>query len=113
MATILIIEDNKDCALVFKKFAIASAHIPILASNGHEGLQIWNNNTIDLIITDIDMPKMTGLEFLKEIDGKAKVIVFTGYKEKHCDEVKRLGALQVIEKPVSLTQFKDLVDRYI
>ncbi len=112
MATILIVEDNKDCALVFKRFAIASSHIPILARNGHEGIQEWNNNTIDLVVTDIDMPKMTGLELLKELDGKAKVVVITGDKERHYDEAKSLSALEVIEKPISLIRFKELVDRY-
>lgn len=112
MASILIVDDSKYVTLLLKEFALKFGHTPILASDGQEGLRVWNNNTIDLVITDVEMPKMTGLEFLKEINGKTKVIVITGDKEQHCDEAMSLGALEVLEKPIRLSQFKELMDRY-
>jgi len=112
MATILIVEDSEHCALLLKEYALKYAHTPILASDGLQGLQLWNNNPTDLIITDIDMPKMNGLEFLKEVNGKARVIVITGNKDQHFDEAMSLGALEVLQKPIRFTQFKELMDRY-
>lgn len=112
MATILIIEDNQSCATLFKNFALYDAHRPILAANGHDGLAQWSNNAIDLVITDIDMPIMSGLDFLREINGKAKVVVITANKEKYATEAKSLGALEVLEKPLRYAQFKALIARH-
>ena len=55
-----------------------------VAENGEEALEKFKNNPVDIIITDINMPKMTGLEFIKEvkkINDQVQFIILSGYDE--------------------------------
>lgn len=55
-----------------------------VAENGEEALEKFKNNPVDIIITDINMPKMTGLEFIKEVkklNDQVQFIILSGYDE--------------------------------
>jgi two-component system chemotaxis response regulator CheY len=85
------------------------------ASNGAEALALVNENSFDLILSDINMPVMDGLEFvrhLKELD-KAKnipiVMITTEGGEKSVLEALSLGAKGYIRKPFTPDQVKEHV----
>jgi DNA-binding response OmpR family regulator len=80
---ILILEDEKEIARLYAKRLEDKGHDPRLAFDGLEGLEILKNFKPDLILLDVNMPKMGGLEFYQHIcdpQGKPKypVLVLTG-----------------------------------
>jgi two-component system, chemotaxis family, chemotaxis protein CheY len=85
------------------------------ASNGAEGLALASENTFDLILSDINMPVMGGLEFvkrLKEMDNAKNVpivMITTEGGEKSVLEALSLGANGYIRKPFTPDQVKEHV----
>ncbi len=76
------------------------------AANGIEALVIVKSDEIDAILTDIKMPKMTGLQFLAEIRSQfyhTPVVILTGHSDKeNMLEALRLNATDLLEKPFSV-----------
>jgi two-component system, chemotaxis family, chemotaxis protein CheY len=85
------------------------------ASNGAEALALINDNPFDLILSDINMPVMDGLEFirhLKEVESAKNipiVMITTEGGEKHVMEALSLGAKGYIRKPFTPDQVKEHV----
>jgi len=85
------------------------------ASNGAEALALVNENPVDLILSDINMPVMDGLEFIRNLRSieKAKnipiVMITTEGGEKHVVEALALGATGYIRKPFTPDQVKEHV----
>lgn len=75
-----------------------------MAHNGLEALELWDQEPVDIIITDIEMPEMSGLELLREIRKKAELvrfIILTGYEEfEYAREAIRIGVEDYILKPI-------------
>jgi len=113
--TILVVEDDsrvgESLLLLLKK----KGYSVFLASNGKEGLQLFRHETPDLVITDVVMPKMGGLELLEAVKGlrpETEVIVISaqGTIEKAVQAMKT-GAFDFIEKPINPRVFSLLVER--
>lgn len=85
------------------------------ASNGMEALALIGERDFDLILSDINMPVMDGLEFIRNVQGieKAKgipvVMITTEGGEKHVVEALSLGAKGYIRKPFTPEQVKEHV----
>jgi two-component system, chemotaxis family, chemotaxis protein CheY len=85
------------------------------ASNGEEAIAVLNANQMDLILSDINMPIMDGLEFLKQLKQieTAKsvpvIMITTEGGEKHVMEALSLGAKGYIRKPFTPEQVKEHV----
>ena len=88
----------------------------ILAEDGAMGLKFANKSDFDLIISDWNMPKMTGLEFLKAVlaDGKLKETAFmllTSVDDKNSiSEALQAGVNQYIIKPFTANQLQDKIN---
>lgn len=107
MAKILIIEDDPlvsrmhEKILTFEKFEVDTA------ANGEEGLEIAKINNPSLILLDLMLPKMSGLEVLEKLkaDPKTKkipVVIFTNLgDQKQIDEATAKGAIKIIRKSES------------
>src|ERR1700761_2620779 len=101
---VLIIEDEQ---LLNEAYArgLSAANISLLrAYNGKEALDILKHDTPDIILLDLRMPVMDGIEFLKKLKPKdnlpnAKIIVFSNYDDQHeIDEAFSLGAMHYMLK---------------
>jgi two-component system response regulator FlrC len=117
MKKVLIVDDEIDMATALKETMKRFGFIPTVYSNPAEVLLKENISDYDLVLTDMKMPKMTGIEFLQEIRNKGlfvPVIVITGFGtvESAVDAMK-LGASDYILKPVSLDALKKVVDRLL
>lgn len=117
MKSVLIIDDEPDMGFALKE---AMSRFGFNAQFCRDPLQVLSNTNISdfsLIITDVKMPKMDGLEFLSEIRKRGiftPVIVITGYGSVE-DAVRamKLGAVDYIMKPFSMETLKSLVSRLI
>ncbi len=86
-----------------------------VATNGLEGLEIFKKEKIDLIITDINMPVMNGLEMIKkirEIDRRVPVVVITAFSDhEYLMESIKIGVSGYILKPIDINQFLETLYR--
>lgn len=103
-ATILIVEDEAALNEAYQMILKQAGYSIKVAYNGKEALDITDDVEPDLILLDLRMPKMDGVEFLKnynllEKHPKVKVIIFSNYDmQKEIDEAYRLGAFRYILK---------------
>jgi two-component system chemotaxis response regulator CheY len=85
------------------------------AGNGTEGLELLKVKQVDLILSDINMPSMDGLEFLRQIraqdlaPGVPVVMITTESSEEHVKQAIQSGAQGYIRKPFTAEQVKERV----
>lgn len=85
------------------------------ASNGKEGLDLLQKQKVDLILSDINMPSMDGLEFLRQLrsrdlaPGTPVVMITTEGSEEHVKQAIQAGAQGYIRKPFTVEQIKQRV----
>ncbi len=83
------------------------------ASNGEEAFHIFRENSIDIILTDIKMPKMNGIELIhkiKERDNKTHIIVISGYSDfEYLQSAIRHGVNDYILKPIRGAEINDVL----
>lgn len=116
--TALIVDDSAVMRKIVER-ALRQAGLEALivreAGNGHEGLEILNAQPVDLILSDINMPSMDGLEFLRQIiarrlaPGVPVVMITTESSEEHVKEAIQAGARGYIRKPFTSEQVKQRV----
>lgn len=107
MAIILVIDDQKPIRLLLRAALEGDRHEVLEASNGRIGLALYRERAPDLIITDILMPEMNGLELIVELTRSfpnVKVIAMSGGLEREggTNEAKLLGARQTFQKPIDI-----------
>lgn len=104
MANILVIEDDKVLNQAYKLILEKAGHQVTTAFNGAQGLDAADENEPDIILLDLLMPTMSGLEFLKEYDAPAKhpdtkiVILSNIGNEAEAEKGLKLGAYKYIVK---------------
>ncbi|MDI6698223.1 MAG: sigma-54 dependent transcriptional regulator [Candidatus Saccharicenans sp.] len=115
MDTLLIIDDEKGLLEVLNVVFRKEGYEVKTATSGAEGLDILNNRAVDLVITDIRMPHISGMEvlrYVKENHPEIPVIVITAYGSiAQAVEALKAGALDYIVKPFDVEELKILVAR--
>lgn len=115
MEKILVVDDDKSIRYSLKRLFEDKGKILITAKNGKEALDILDKEVPDLVIMDVMMPGMNGLQVLKEIKKewpKLLVIIMTafGTTETAIDAMK-LGAFEYILKPFDVQKMCELVEK--
>ena len=117
--TVLIVEDNELNMKLFHDLLEAHGYDIIGTRNGIEALDLARRHRPDLILMDIQLPEVSGLEvtkWLKEDDTlkSIPVVAVTAFAMKGDEEVIRQGGCEAyISKPISVTSFLDTVRRFI
>ena len=113
--TILYVEDEITIAEQVKFFFSRFVKGFYVASNGLEGLELYKEINPDIIITDIQMPKMNGLDMIKEIDDKnIPVIITTAYSDSsYLLKAIELNVDKFVIKPVNLVDLVSDVQRLV
>ncbi len=100
---ILIVDDEDNMLQMLKTFFTEKEFCCFTAQNGIKALEILGKEDIDIVITDMKMPEMDGLELLKNIKEKHKnisAVIMTGFSEEYTTtEALNLGADGYITKP--------------
>ena len=111
MARILVVDDEQEVCDMLKKFLTKKEHTVYTALDGEEALSIVKEERPHIVLLDIRMPKMNGIECLKcikEIDKEVGVIMITAVKaEEIGKEAMKLRAFDYITKPLSLKYLED------
>ena len=84
------------------------------ADNGHDGVCVARQHTIDMVITDISMPSMNGLEMvevIREINPQVKVIYITGHSYEDLCDMQNQGQHQLIVKPISTKKLLSAIEK--
>ncbi len=117
---ILLAEDNEHLALVLSRFLAAEGHSTTLSHNGQDALRLLETGSFDLLLLDLHLPGISGVELLKRVrqsSGLAgmPVIIMTGvFKgEKYAEAARRLGVEHYLEKPFSREAFSLAVNATI
>lgn len=110
---ILIVDDEKNIRLTLKKCLEDQQYEISIATNGEEGIDRIQSNHFDLVMLDIKMPGLNGMEVLKEIRDKGikvNVIMMTAYGSiEKAVEAMKLGAIDFISKPFTPQEVRKIV----
>lgn len=113
--SLLVVDDEKNIREGLGKALELDGHKIFLAANGSEALEIINSNEIDLVITDLKMPGLSGEELLRQISSSyptIQVIILTGHGTiETAVNAMRDGAYDFLTKPVNLDRLSLLVKR--
>lgn len=109
---ILVIDDEKNIRLTLKQALEAEGYEVVSAVNGEEGLEELRGGEFDVILVDMKMPGMSGLEFIEKARGmtQAAVVMITAYGTvETAVKAMKLGAVDFLSKPFSPESIRTLV----
>lgn len=107
---LLIVEDDQILREMLEHYLKTDGFTVDVAVNGRDGYEKHKQNSYDLIITDLNMPQMTGIELVqkvREFDDFVEFIIVTGYATlESAVEAVRIGAFDYIVKPFKLDELR-------
>ena len=115
---ILVIDDNLDMRAIMHLYLKTEGFTVVTAADGREGLYMASAERPDLIITDINMPDIDGIDLVKQLRAQAEfkdvpIIACTAYGIERRDETIRAGANLAIDKPIDLDSLIDDVNELL
>jgi two-component system LytT family response regulator len=114
MIRCLVVDDEQHAIDIMKHYIGQTSYLELVSSttNPVEALQTVITANIDLVFLDIQMPELSGLDFIKAINGKAKVILTTAYSE-FAIEGFELEVVDYLLKPVRFPRFLSAVQKAV
>ena len=121
MKSVLIVDDSRIMRNIVKNY-FSEQKIPcqyLEASDGNEALEILGQHPIDLVLLDWNMPKLSGIDFLRKVRGiekykKLPIIMVTSEAAKYnVIEALKLGATDYIVKPINSRLFAEKITKII
>ncbi|MEB3101859.1 response regulator [Ferviditalea candida] len=111
---VLIVDDQNGIRILLVEVFSSEGYETFQASNGKQALEIVKNHAPDIVLLDMKIPGMDGLEILKHIkniDSETKVIMMTAYGELDMiKEATELGALMHFTKPFDIDELRMAVN---
>lgn len=117
-AKVLIVEDHDDVREMMKFVLAAYGCDVVEATNGHEAVEKARLVNPDLILMDIAMPIMDGLDATRAIRqhdslSRVPIIGVTAFDEMHGERARSAGFDNVIPKPVDFTRLRTVISTYV
>lgn len=112
---VLVVDDEENTRLALTRLLSREGYQVETAANGNEALSRLRAQPAELIITDLNMPEMNGLAFLRELNREypmSNVIMITAYGEVESYlEALNLGVFEYINKPIRLEELKKIMGK--
>ncbi|OGU52219.1 MAG: Fis family transcriptional regulator [Ignavibacteria bacterium GWC2_35_8] len=115
MSKILVIDDEESFRETIRLCLEDKSFNIITASSGEEGISLFEKERPDIVITDLKMPKMNGLDVLthiKSLDKNVPIIMLTAFDDvPYTIEAMKIGAYDFVSKPIKVDALKSLIAR--
>ncbi len=114
MINCIIVDDEQHAIDILVHYVNQAPHIHLsgTTTNPLDALQMVNTMPIDLIFLDVQMPEITGIDFIRALNGKCKVILTTAYSEFALEGFD-LDVVDYLLKPIRLPRFLQAVQKAI
>jgi DNA-binding LytR/AlgR family response regulator len=111
---ILIVDDEPPARKLLSDYVskVSSLELAGVCSNGEEALAFLKENPVDILLLDIRMPLMTGMDLLNELKDKPLTIFVTAYEE-YAVKGYELDVIDYLVKPVSFERFRKAIDKAV
>jgi len=110
---ILIVDDNPNMSSLLSEMLEVFDYKSVRAGDGHEALNELKSNDFSMVITDMRMPNMTGLELLKEVKSKypkVPVVIISGYSASQIESQSELAQADgFLGKPLMMSDIEQLL----
>ncbi len=111
---ILIVEDDRHIRNSLETFFKRQGMITLGAEDGLQGLEVLKRHRVDIVITDIMMPRMNGIKFIREVKKDfpdLQIVVITGYGDMNVAvEAMKLGAVDFVTKPFQFEYLEGIIN---
>jgi two-component system, LytTR family, response regulator len=114
MINCIIVDDEQHAIDILVHYVKQTPHLNLVSTttNPIEALQIISTQKVDLIFLDIQMPELSGMDLIKALQGKAKVILTTAYSEFALESYE-LDVVDYLLKPIRLPRFLQAVQKVV
>ncbi len=111
----LIIEDEAPARMLLQRFLADHPAVEVIGecADGFSGLKAINDNKPDLLILDIQMPKLTGFELLELLDVNVPEIIFTTAYDQFAIKAFEMNAVDYLMKPFSKDRLHQAIDKVV
>jgi DNA-binding response OmpR family regulator len=110
---ILIVDDENEILNFVKSFLESRGYKAFATSNGREAIDIIKTKNTSLVLLDLNMPVMSGIDILKELKNSnisATIYLVTSSDEDQIEEARSLGVKGVLKKPVNMMDLIAIID---
>ena len=109
----IIVDDKKMARMALKQLVSQLSNVDLVAecNDAVEALDILNSSQVDLLLLDIEMPGMTGLDLIKKLGNTKPLIIFTTAKKDYAVEAFELNVIDYLIKPIALPRLKQAIDK--
>jgi CheY-like chemotaxis protein len=111
----LIVDDSEDIRDLFCRLVERAGHAAVTAADGVEAVEILERETFDVMLLDLTMPRMNGVDVVRwlrahpDVAPAMRVVVISAWAGEHRAVLQELGIVEVMEKPLRLKQLTDLI----
>jgi CheY-like chemotaxis protein len=110
---ILIVDDQEDIRSLLKESFEGSGYETFLAEDGVRALELYKENNIDVILSDIKMPNLDGIELsksVKSINKSTPIFLITAFSDYTENDVKAIGVEAIIFKPFDMSEIVEIIN---
>jgi DNA-binding LytR/AlgR family response regulator len=109
----LIIDDNQMARTAMKQLVSQVSDLSVAGecANAMEAYNLLQSTQVDILLLDIEMPEMSGLELTKHLGNKRPIIIFTTSKKEYAADAFELNVADYIVKPVTASRFLQAIDK--
>ena len=114
MINCLIVDDEQHAIDILMHYVAQTPHLNLVgtATNPIEALQLVTTQNADLVFLDIQMPELSGIDFIKALNGRVKVVLTTAYSEFALESYE-LDVVDYLLKPIRLPRFLSAVQKAV
>ena len=109
----IIVDDNKMARMALKQLVSQVPNLELIAecNDATEALVSLDAKQVDLLLLDIEMPDMTGLDLTRKLGNQRPLIIFTTAKKDYAVEAFELNVVDYLVKPITLPRLKQAIDK--